>query len=441
MMKAYPKYKESGVEWLGEVPNHWSRLPLKHLTGSFVKDGPHETPIFLDKGIPFLSVDGIQNNRLVFKGCRHISEDDHAIYSKKCKPAKGDVLLGKAASVGKVAYVDTEIDFNVWSPLAVINPKSEVDGRFIFYSLQSKFLQSLCEVKSNSNTQSNLGMKDIDNLLFCLPSSKERRCIVEYLDTEVSKVDNLIAEKENFIKLLSEKRQALISHVVTKGLNPNVPMKDSGVEWVGEIPEHWVFNRLKQNLSVPMMYGANEAALDENPEHPRYIRITDMKSNGELKADSFKSLPPDVAAPYLLNDGDVLLARSGATVGKAFIYREEFGSSCFAGYLIKASVNSEKLLPQFLYYITQSNFYWDYIGNSQITATIQNVSAEKYGNLYLPLPNIEEQNSIIAFLDSKLSTFKLLEDETHESINLLKEHRTALISAAVTGKIDVREEV
>ena len=235
------------------------------------------------------------------------------------------------------------------------------------------------------------------------------------------------------------KRQALVSHVITKGLDDKVKIKPSGVEWIGEIPEHWVCNRLKQNLSETMMYGANEAALDSNLSHPRYIRITDMMNNGELKKDSYKSLSPELAKPYLLKDGDVLLARSGATVGKAFIYRDKFGESCFAGYLIKASVNRAKLVPQFLYYITQSKFYWDYIGNSQITATIQNVSAEKYGNMYLPLPEISEQESIVGYLDIQLSKFKLLEQETKSSIELLKEHRTALISAAVTGKIDVRE--
>ena len=321
--------------------------------------------------------------------------------------------------------------------MIIHSPSDALFTRFYYYHLDPLFKYERGLIPDHM--QASFRMEDLYEYKFALPDLMEQKAIAHFLDLETARIDNLISEKESFIQLLQEKRQVLISHVVTKGLVDNVKMKPSGVEWIGEIPEHWVCNRLKQNLSETMMYGANEAALDSNLSHPRYIRITDMMNNGELKKDSYKSLSPELAKPYLLKDGDVLLARSGATVGKAFIYRDKFGESCFAGYLIKASVNRAKLVPQFLYYITQSKFYWDYIGNSQITATIQNVSAEKYGNMYLPLPEISEQESIVGYLDIQLSKFKLLEQETKSSIELLKEHRTALISAAVTGKIDVRE--
>ena len=190
--KAYPEYKETRHSWLENIPAHWKMLPLKFLTAQHVTDGPHETPEFIDEGVPFLSVDGIQNNQLVFEGCRYISREDHERYSIKCRPNTGDVLLGKAASVGKVAHVDTDIEFNVWSPLAVIKPRTKKAGRFIYYSLQSALLQMQCDMYSNANTQKNLGMITIDNLDFASPTDDVAEHIAYLLDHETAKIDALI---------------------------------------------------------------------------------------------------------------------------------------------------------------------------------------------------------------------------------------------------------
>ncbi|OBU38732.1 restriction endonuclease subunit S [Photobacterium damselae] len=209
--------------------------------------------------------------------------------------------------------------------------------------------------------------------------------------------------------------------------------KDSGVEWLGDIPLNWSVCRLKQMLSSPMSYGANEAAERAITSEPRYIRITDMNNDGSLKNDTFRSLPWDVANQYLLKDLDILLARSGATVGKSFIYRKDFGNCCYAGYLIKASCDSAKLNPEYAFWFFQSAQYWQYISSSQIQATIQNVSAEKYGEMYLPLPSsINEQNQIAAFLDHETAKIDTLIEKQQKLIELLKEKRQAVISHAVT---------
>ncbi len=249
--------KRANLKWFDKIPREWKVTSLKFFTESFVKDGPHETPDFIENGVPFLSVDGIQDNKLVFQGCRFISKDDHERYSRKCLPRKGDVLLGKAASVGKVAYVDTDIDFNIWSPLALIRAKSEVDSKFIYFALQSKELQTQCIISSNTNTQNNLGMKDIDRLKFAIPEVDVRKRINDFLERETKRIDLLVSEKQNFINLLKEKRQALISHVVTKGLEPGVEMQDSGVEWIGDIPKHWTARKLKYSFESPMLRALN----------------------------------------------------------------------------------------------------------------------------------------------------------------------------------------
>ena len=171
----------------------------------------------------------------------------------------------------------------------------------------------------------------------------------------------------------------------------------------------------------------------------RNIRITDFDDNGTLREDTFKSLAEDKAREYLLNEGDVLFARSGATVGKTFQFKNYKGMACFAGYLIKARPN-QKMLSGFLYYFTRSNVYENWKDSIFNQATIQNIGADKYSILTLPVPFIDEQKKIVSYLDKKMAQIDAQVALEKKSIELLKEYRTALISEAVTGKIDVRSE-
>jgi type I restriction enzyme S subunit len=208
--------------------------------------------------------------------------------------------------------------------------------------------------------------------------------------------------------------------------------KDSGVEWLGEVPEHWEVRRLKSIIEEPLKYGANESAELDDRTLPRFVRITDIDSAGGLRDDTFKSLPVEIAEQYLLKEGDILLARSGATVGKSFIYSAQWGTACFAGYLIRARLKHTICLPRWLYYFCQTKGYWGYVVGCQIQATIQNVSAEKYANLYLPFPQISEQTQIAAFLDHETTKIDELVAEQRRLMELLKEKRSAVISHAVT---------
>ena len=219
-------------------------------------------------------------------------------------------------------------------------------------------------------------------------------------------------------------------------LPPYQLYKSGDTGGLGLIPLHWQSIKLKHLLSERLTYGANEAADEDDPDQPRYIRITDINSDGSLRSDTFRSLPRHVAQPYILADGDVLLARSGATVGKSLIYRDTWGECCFAGYLIRARPNKEIIDPSFLYAACQTDFYWQHIVGEQIRSTIQNVSAERYASLMLPLPPMSEQKAISAFLDRETAKIDALVDEQRQLIELLKEKRQAVISHAVTKGLD-----
>lgn len=217
---------------------------------------------------------------------------------------------------------------------------------------------------------------------------------------------------------------------------PYPTYKDSGVEWLGQVPEHWIVSRLRHITNGSLSYGANEAAESDDLRHPRFIRITDLNEDGTLREDTFKSLPPDVARPYLLKDGDILLARSGATVGKSFLYRRDMGDACYAGYLIRARLLESKFIPKLFWYCTQSSYYWDFIAGSNIQATIQNVSGEKYSNLWLAVPPVTEQRSIVSNLDRETARIDALIEKKTRVIELLREKRQALITHAVTKGLD-----
>jgi restriction endonuclease S subunit len=232
--------------------------------------------------------------------------------------------------------------------------------------------------------------------------------------------------------LIREQREALISQATGAGLDGCATRKLAGVAWLGEIPAHWRVTRLKFIRSGAFLYGASEPAAGADRNCPRYIRITDLTEDGALRADTFQSLPEHLAAPYLLRHGDVLFARSGATVGKTFRYREEWGRACFASYLVRLRADRLQILPDYLYYYTQSRAFQHEVRLSTVQATIANVSADRYGNFSIPLPPIEEQRSIVEFLDRRTRVIDSLSRTIGLHIERLREYRAALVVDSVT---------
>jgi restriction endonuclease S subunit len=221
---------------------------------------------------------------------------------------------------------------------------------------------------------------------------------------------------------------------VTIGLNTNANTIETDCLWIPVIKEGWEILPLKRLLAEKLKYGANESAEDENSEDPRYIRITDFGNDGKLKDDTFKSLPPEIAEPYLLDDGDVLFARSGATVGKTFIFKNYAGAACFAGYLIKANTQRYKLMPEFLYYFTKSKAYEEWKNLIFTQATIQNIGADKYQYLRMTAPKIDEQERIVVAIELLKKKVDALSEKIFDQIDTLKDYRKSLIHECVTGK-------
>lgn len=433
----YPAYKDSGVEWLGEVPAHWSITPLKFSASCNDTVLPESTDD--DYEIEYVEISDVNEVSGITGSASYKFSDAPSRARRMLQD--GDVLISTVRTYLRAIapVVNPPENLIASTGFAVVRPRKGIlDGAFLGYLLRAEWWISEVIARSVGVSYPAINASDLIGLNIPVPALQEQTQIARFLDHETARIDALIEEQQRLIELLKEKRQAVISHAVTKGLDPTVPMKDSGVEWLGEVPAHWRVVRLRHCLVDALTYGANEPSDEANLEHPRYIRITDLNDDGTLSAETYKSLPPEKAEPYMLEEGDVLFARSGATVGKSFLYSREYGPACYAGYLIRARVNKRALIPMYLWMCTQSRQYEQFIGESNIQATIQNVSAEKYGNMWIALPELEEQERILAELEIQLSQFKSLMETSVGALVLLQERRSALISAAVTGKIDVR---
>lgn len=353
----------------------------------------------------------------------------------------GDVIISTVRTyLQAIAPVENPPDNLIVSTgFAVVRPSNLLDHRFCKYALRAnRFLWGV-ESRSTGVSYPAINASDLGDIRISLPELEAQHLIANHLDRETARINGLIAEKERMLALLEEKRAALISRVVTRGLDPNAPLKPSGQEWLSEIPTNWSLWRLKHLASEALSYGANEAALEDNPDWPRFVRITDIAADGSLRDETFKSLSPELAEPFLLNDGDLLFARSGATVGKSFIYRSSWGVACFAGYLIRFRCDLRKVFPDYLNLYAQSSAYWHQVSTGTIQATIQNFSAEKYADIVVPLPPMKTQEEIVTALAREQSRFDALTAEIRSSVTLMKERRAALITAAVTGQIPLEE--
>ena len=413
MENRYNKYKDSGIEWIGEIPEHWEKICLKRLSN--INTGNQDTQDSVSDGkYPFFvrSPKVERSNKYTFEGASIL-------------------MAGDGVGAGKVFHLADD-KFACHQRVYCINQFKRVNRIYLFYYLSSLFYHVIESANSKSTVDS-VRLPMLAEFPVFMPIGFEQQSIATYLDQKCGEIDELTTLQEEMITKLQSYKQSVITEAVTKGLDKNIPLKDSGVEWIGEIPEHWVCTVFKKFLSEPMQYGANEPAEECNYNDPRYIRITDIKDDGTLRDDTFKSLPFEKAQEYMLTKGDLLFARSGATVGKTFLYKEDY-AACFAGYLIKARCNKNDLLPNFVFYYTLSNVYQNWKNSIFIQSTIQNIGADKYSVMPIIVPPLSEQQSIADYLDQKCGEIDELISIKQQKIEKLKDYKKSLIFECVTGK-------
>jgi len=411
---------------LGPVPNRWAVAPLRHC----VELRNDRTRNDSDLGPP-IGLEHVESwtGRLASRPDDDETEGQHSLFRR------GDVLFAKLRPYLAKAH-RAQDDGACSAELLVLRPRT-IDAGYLTYCLLSPTWVSLIDSSTFGSKMPRANWEFIGHQVLPVPSMHEQRAIADFLDRETERIDALVAKKQRLSELLQEKRTALISHAVTKGLDPDVPMKDSGIEWLGPMPRHWRWAPLKRLLRAPLQYGASEAGGGQHEDGPRFIRITDIDADGHLRDGTACFIPERAAQGFLLDGGDVLFARSGATAGKTYLYDGRPERAAFAGYLIRASVNPAQMLPQYLRLFTQTHTYLEWVGQVTIQSTIQNVNAERYASLAVPLPPAAEQATIVGFVDDQVSQIDASAVTIGRAIELLSEYRSALITAAVTGQIDV----
>lgn len=423
--------KETGIKGIGQVPDCWRLQQL----GVFFSEVKEKNDSFLcDMPLQF------KMGEIIRKPERQseISEDEQRILEAYTIVKPDDIVING---------LNLNFDFNslriakvkdngiITSAYIIIRPRKEGISSYFNYLLKALDSQKIFH-GMGEGLRLTLKYKEVKSMILPTPSFEEQQRIANFLDQKCAEVDDLIALQESMITELQAYKQSVITETVTRGLDPNAPLKDSGVEWIGKIPQHWEVMKLKKIIDGPLQYGANESGVLFNESLPRYVRITDINEN-TLREDLQKlSLTEEQAKQYLLKDGDVLFARSGGTVGKAFIYKSLYGRCAFAGYLIKAHVNANNL-PMFLYYHTQSYSYAEWKNRIFIQSTIQNIGADKYSIMEIPICSLEEQIEIVNYLDERCADIDALIQTKREKIESLKEYRKSIIYEYVTGKKQV----
>jgi len=416
--KPYPKYKDSGVEWLGEVPEEWEVRKLKWAYKG-IKSGDGISPDDIEPigTFPVFGGNGIMG------------------YAENFNVIGEDIIIGRVgAKCGNVYLVFGK----KWvSDNALILNIGQVDKKYLAHVLIARNLNQL----ANQNAQPLITGSMVGNQYVPLPHFSEQQAIAGYLDRKTAKIDALIDKKQDLVKRLQEKRSALISHAVTKGINPKVKMKPSGVEWLGEVPEGWGVWKIG-HLAIKIGSGKtpNGGADVYQEEGILFIRSQNVYDNG-LRLEDAVFIDNEIDSGMAwsrVQPLDVLLNITGASLGRTCIVPDS---------VLPANVNQHvciirmrnKEYAEYVSWYLKSKLAKNFFDNVQNGSAREGLNFKQISDISTPLPPFPEQQAITAFLEQETSKFDMLIDKVEEAIKKLKEYRSALISAAVTGKIDVRD--
>ncbi|MBJ8363923.1 restriction endonuclease subunit S [Citrobacter cronae] len=410
--KTYPEYKDSGVEWLGEIPTHWVVCRLKNL--ATIKNGQDYKSVQVEDGHPVIGSGG------------------QFTFASKFMYDKPSVLLGRKGTIDKPLYINEPfwtVDTMYYTEL-----NKGVDAKYLYYlALTIQFSRYSTNTALPSMTQEHLS-----NYKFSIPRvESERRGIIDFLHLETTKIDTLIEKQQQLIELLKEKRQAVISHAVTKGLNPDVPMRDSGIEWLGKVPQHWQCTKIKY---IAILTPRKSSIRFKYNDKCTFIPMEKLKRNS-LFTDENTLINKVINSYTYFENNDLLLAKvtpcfenKNIAIADGLTNGIGFGSTEI--YVLRTT---KKIRADYLLYrLQEDNFMRAATSAMTGAGGLKRVPSEFLLNYPIAIPPQSEMDKIVESLSKQESHYNLLELNAMQGIQLLKERRTALISAAVTGKIDVR---
>tara|TARA_R110002060_G_scaffold22516_2_gene30550 strand:+ start:20708 stop:22048 length:1341 start_codon:yes stop_codon:yes gene_type:complete len=434
--QAYPEYKNSSVEWVGDIPKSWGMWKIAHAyndigSGTTPPTGNEE----LFKGdIPWITTGELREN-IILETKKKLTGTAISMYPTLRKYPVGSIAIAMyGATIGRLGIFGVEATTN--QACCVMPNSNQVFNKYLFYWLYA-FKEDIIRLSSGGG-QPNINQEKVASLKVSAPVYEEQQKIANFLDHETAKIDTLIAKQEKLIELLKEKRQAIISHAVTHGLNPDAPMKDSGVEWLGKVPEHWLHTSLKHYSNIIDCKHITAEFFDDGIPLASIGEVkgwfVDLKNAKLTNEEYYNDLIGGGRAPQV---GDIIYSRN-ATVGEAAIVANNL--PLFAlGQDVCLLKQSKNILSEYLMFVLHSGVISQQLELAMVGSTFKRINVENIKSFLIALPPLDEQEMIVKELEKKLSKYDSLISNAVNAIELMKERKTALISAAVTGKIDVRD--
>lgn len=444
--RPYPKYKDPGIEWLGDIPEHWEITRLKRKTS--IKYGLGEPPQQDADGLPFIRATNVMRGRIVDHEMQFVDPKDVPWERDPILRTDDIIVVRSGAYTGDSAIIPPKYDGAIAGYDMVVRP-TNCQARFLSWTLLSQYvLQAQIELESMRAAQPHLNAEELGSVLILDLPESEQRAISSFLDRETAKINALIEKNEKLIELLQEKRTALITQAVTKGLDPNVPMKDSGVEWLGKIPAHWDLLPLKlcvlpKSGSIKTgPFGSQLLAADMQGEDIKVYNQRTVIDRNFMEGDVFISRQKfQELKAFEIYPGDVLVTTRG-TIGRCAIVPADSNQGILHPCLMRIQPDPAQLLREYIALLIQES----YLVRTQLAlasnaTTIDVIYSDTMRQVLVPKPPLSEQVAILKRTDERVVEIYRLVEMMSEATARLKEYRTALISAAVTGKIDVRGEV
>jgi len=404
--------------WIGDIPDEWKLKAIKRIVSTKVTDGPHETPDLEDSGVQFISAEAIKNNQIDFNQRRgFISQELHELYCRKCKPQRGDIFVIKSgATTGNVAYVDVDFEFSIWSPLALIRCNQRLAFfKYVYYVLLSDVFRKQVELSWSFGTQQNIGMGVIECLKVPLQPLPEQQRIAAYLDASCPAIDAAVAAKRRQLETLDELRHSNIYRAVTKGLDDSAALKESGIDWLGEMPSHWAIRRIKDIAELRSGDAIQSEDITPAGDYPVY------GGNGLRGYTS-----------SFTHDGHfVLIGRQGALCGNINYANGKFWATEHAVVVTLLRKYDTLWLGELLRVMNLNQY--------SNAAAQPGLAVDRIKFLRLPLPPPEEQIGIAQYVKGIILKTGRMTTHLDTQIATLTAYRKSLIHECVTGQRRITE--
>ena len=436
-MKRYESYKDSGVQWIGEIPSHWGMVKLKYDFSIYAGATPKtEIADYWDGNIVWITpADYKSEDKFISQGQRSISKKGYDSCNTQLVP-KGSLVFSKRAPIGTVAISETELCTNQGCLSCV--PKNV--NTLFFYYLTSVFTEEF-DLLGSGATFKEISANDFSNVKLTLPPLEEQKAIAEWLDVKCEEIDRLIATQQRRIELLQELRQSIITRAVTRGINPDVPLRDSGIDWIGQIPSHWEISKMNYVCDVITDYVASGSFADlkvnvtylDEPDYAMLVRTADLSQKNKDVAKVYVSKQSyDFLSNSNLFGGEIILPNIGASIGDVYMVPIDlYDKMTLAPNSIMVKT---KWCDLFYFY-----YFKSVCGRKSLELIGQAAAQGKFNKtelrqLRLPLPPLSEQREIVAYIEKETTKVDHALQQAERQIELLQELRQSVITEVVTGK-------